>query len=177
MVEIVAKNYANVLFELALAENLQDRIASELKIFSDAVKENPMYMTFLTAPNISKAEKLASIDAVFGEGEDKLLENFVKVLLSNGRIAYLHAVACEYEALLREHAGVVRVEAVTASAMSEEQKSRLIERLEQRLNKKVALENIIDTGIIGGMKIRMGEQLLDMSIGSRLHELRTELNK
>ncbi len=61
--------------------------------------------------------------------------------------------------------------------MDEEQKQRLTANLEQKLNQKVELNNLIDKNIIGGMKIRMGEKSMDASVSSRLKSLQAELSK
>ncbi len=177
MVELVTSNYTLVLFDLALEENHLEEIGQELADIAEILDQNPEYKTFLTSPQIAKEDKIQSIDNIFGDKIQKTTKNFIKVLIGNGRAAYLSEVAKEYKKLLRTHLGIVYVEAVTAVPMDEEQKQRLTANLEQKLNQKVELNNLIDKNIIGGMKIRMGEKSMDASVSSRLKSLQAELSK
>lgn len=177
MVELVTKSYTDVIFGLALEEGLLRQIGEELSGIVDIVRENPQYMTFLTSPQIAKADKISSIDAIFGGKVENTTKNFIKVLIGNGRAMYLSDIAKQYKKLQREHEGIVYIEAITSIAMDEEQKERLTTKLESTLGKRIELNNIVDASIIGGMKIRMGEKSLDASLKSRLKALHSELIK
>ncbi len=177
MVELVTKSYTDVIFGLAQEENLLNEIGSELSEIAAIIQENPQYMVFLTSPQIAKAEKIASVDSIFDQKVKNTTKNFIKVLIGNGRASYLPEIAKYYRKLQREFENIAYIEAITAIEMDEEQKQRLIEKLESKLGQKVELNNIIDTSIIGGMKIRIGEKSLDASISSRLRALHSELIK
>ena len=177
MVELVTSNYTNVLFDLAMEEDHPEEIGEELATIAAILEQNPEYKIFLTSPQIAKEDKIRSVDKIFGDQIEKTTKNFIKVLIENGRSAYLPEVAKVYKKLLREHLGIVYVEAITAVPMDEDQKQRLIEKLEQRLHQRVELNNLMDENIIGGMKIRVGEKSLDASVSSRLRTLQSELSK
>lgn len=177
MVELVTKSYTDVIFSLAQEENLLSEIGSELSEIVMIIRENPQYMVFLTSPQIAKAEKIASVESIFDKKVQSITKNFIKVLIENRRVNYLPEIAKYYRKLQREYENIAYIEAVTAVEMDEEQKRRLIEKLESKLGQKIELNNVIDTSIIGGMKIRIGEKSLDASISSRLKTLHSELIK
>ncbi|MDO4711383.1 MAG: ATP synthase F1 subunit delta [Peptostreptococcaceae bacterium] len=177
MVELVTSSYTSVLFELALEYGMPEKIGEQLHAISEIMRQNPQYMVFLTGPQIPREDKIASIETVFGGKVEDPVKNFLKVLVDNKRFDHLPSIADHYKKLLREHLGIAYVEAVTAVEMSEDQKKRLVDRLGSKLGQKVELTNVVDPSIIGGMKVRIGERSLDASIGSRLADLRAELEK
>ncbi len=97
MVELVTSNYTLVLFDLALEENHLEEIGQELADIAEILDQNPEYKTFLTSPQIAKEDKIQSIDNIFGDKIQKTTKNFIKVLIGNGRAAYLSEVAKEYK--------------------------------------------------------------------------------
>lgn len=177
MVELVTKSYSEILFDLAKEENLLEAIGDELKEIAGIFSQNADYMNFLTSPQIDKEEKIKTVDAIFDGKINKLTSNFLKVLVSNGRISHIESIARYFKTLMREYLGIAYVEAVTATPMSEEQKNSLIEKLENKLNKKIELNNIVNESIIGGMKILVGEKSIDASVKTRLSELQLQLSK
>lgn len=103
--------------------------------------------------------------------------NFLKVLVDNRRSQYLPEIARSYKTSQREFLGIEYVEAITALPMDEDQVSKLISTLEAKTGKKIELNNVIDSDIIGGMKIRIGERSIDGTVRSRLEELQSEISK
>lgn len=177
MVELVTKSYSEILFDLAKEENLLEAMGDEINAIAGIFSQNADYMNFLTSPQIDKEEKIKTVDAVFGEKVSKLSSNFLKVLISNGRISYIESISRYFKTLMRDYLGIAYVEAITATPMSDEQKNSLIEKLENKLNKKIELNNIVNESIIGGMKILVGEKSIDASIKTRLSELQLQLSK
>lgn len=177
MVELVTKSYTDVLFDLAKEENILEPMNEELEEISKIFSGNDEYINFLTSPQIDKTEKIQTIDVIFGGKINQLTLNFLKVLISNGRIKYLSSMAKYYKELLREYLGISYVEAITAIPMTDEQKNSLIKKLEKKLDKKIELNNIVNESIIGGMKILIGEKSIDASLKTRLNELQQQLSK
>ncbi len=177
MAELVTKNYADVIFGLAREKGNVEEIGAELSSIAEILDHTPEFMTFLTSPQILKEEKLNLLENVFqGKVEDMTL-NFLKVLVDNRRSQYLPEIARSYKTSQREFLGIEYVEAITALPMDEDQVSKLISTLEAKTGKKIELNNVIDSDIIGGMKIRIGERSIDGTVRSRLEELQSEISK
>lgn len=177
MVELVTKNYTDVIFDLAQEENHVEQIGEELGSIAEIMAANPEYLTMLTSPQIPKNEKIDSLNQVFGGKITETSLNFMKVLIENRRAAYLLAIAESYKVSQRKFLGIEYVEALTAVPMDEDQKEKLIRTLETKLGKKIELNNIVDSDIIGGMKIKIGEKALDGSLSNRLKALQSEISK
>lgn len=177
MVELVTKSYGDVLFELAKEENITEKVCNELKEISEIAKENKEYMVFLTSPQIEKDEKIKTIDNIFSGKISPICLNFLKVLIKNGRISNLFSISNYFTEKFRDDLGIAYVEAITAVAMDDAQKQKLVANLETKLNKKVELNNIVNESLIGGMKIQIGEKLIDASVKTRLNDLQVQLSK
>lgn len=177
MVELVTRNYTDVIFDLAKEENQVAEIGAELGSIAAILEENPEFLMLLTSPQIAKSDKIASVDEVFSGKISETALKFIKVLIENRRAEYFVEIAKSYKNSERKFLGIEYVEAITAVAMEEEQKQKLIQTLEAKLGKKIELDNIVDSNIIGGMKIKIGEKALDGTLSNRLKELQSEISK
>lgn len=177
MVELVAKNYARALFELALEENKLEEIGEELETINKVLETDKTYYEFFVTPLVSKHEKVELIEKAFGGNISKYSENFFKVLVENGRSIHIRGVNSQYKKMRMEYLNMVEAFAYTVIPMTEAQSNKLKEKLEQETGKKVILQNIIEPDIIGGMKIKIGEKEIDATVLNRLKNLEAAISK
>ena len=163
----VAAEYGRALFLLTEENGSTEKVRSECEELHSLLSSEPEYLKLLDTPALPKEERLGLIDRALS-GYDKYLLNTVK-LLTERHAAYLgprvlSAYISEYE----KARGIERVEAVSATPLTEEQTARLKEKLERITGKQIIIKNTCDPSILGGMKLRyMGIQL-DGSVRSRL---------
>lgn len=177
MVELVTRNYTDVIFDLAKEENQVVEIGAELEGIASILEQNPEFIMLLSSPQITKIDKLKAVDEIFQGKISSTTLNFIKVLIDNRRSEYLLEIAKRYKNNEREFLGIAYVEATTAVPMDEDQKQKLVKTLETKLGKQIELNNMIDSSIIGGMKIKIGEKALDGTLTNRLKELQSEISK
>ena len=169
------KDYGKALFELAKEENGTEEVNRDVNTVIAVVKENPDYLVILNSPTLSKEEKRGLIDEAFGTLNEKLC-NLLK-LMCDKRMAHLYAEALQgYLDEYDKYMGILRVDAVTVRPLTPQQIERLTENLEAKTGKKVIINNVIDTDILGGMKLRYDGIQLDGSIKTRLDSLAESLN-
>lgn len=177
MVELVAKNYARALFELALEENQIDEIGEELEAIVKILDMDKMYYEFFVTPLVSKKEKIALVENAFGGKLSKSVENFFKVLVENGRSNHINGIYSQFRKMHMEYLNMVEAFAYTVIPMTDIQSKKLTEKLENETGKKVILKNIIEPEILGGMKIKIGEKEIDATVLNRLKNLGTAISK
>ncbi len=173
-----AKRYAVALFESARAKNLVDEIDAQLETLQVAFSD-PKLLTFLEQPQITMKEKFSFIDRTFGGKVNPLVTSTIKLLLRKRRIRHFPAICSYFDYLSDQMRGIEEVGIVTAVALADEDYEEILEKLRKystfgklRLVKKVKPE------IIGGIIIELGrDRVMDMSIGSRLREVRKRLIK
>lgn len=170
----INEEYGKALFLLAEEASLSDRVKEDVELIKAVLKENPEFPSLLDTPAIPKAERLSMIDSTFGS-LCELTVNTAK-LLAEGHSFYLLPRVCD--AFLSQYEasrGIEHAEVVSARPLTEEQLSRLREKLEAQTGKTIIINALCDPRLLGGVKLRyMGKQL-DGSLQSRLERLERQL--
>ena len=168
--------YGRAYFMLTEELSLTEEAREDVLVLKSVLEGEEKYLPLLDTPALTKEERLALIDEAFG-GLNVYLVNLIK-LTSEGRCAYLLPKILEvFLSHYDESRGIVRVEAITAVRMTEEQIARLKARLEEKTGKRVNISNTIDPTLLGGVKLRyMGIQL-DGTLKMRLDGLARSLGE
>ncbi|SHI60106.1 ATP synthase F1 subcomplex delta subunit [Geosporobacter subterraneus DSM 17957] len=175
MAQLAARTYAQALFEVALEVNRIDDFEKELNFVLQTFEQHPDFYEIFKTPQIGNEEKKSIIENVFkGRLTDEMM-NFLKILLDKRRTGVLEYIAKEYHKLANEHNNVVEAVAVTTVPLKSEEQAKLVAKLTVVTGKRVYLKNQIDPAIIGGMLVRIGDQVIDGTIQSRLNKLQEDL--
>ncbi|AFS77282.1 F-ATPase, F1 complex, subunit delta AtpH [Gottschalkia acidurici 9a] len=102
--------------------------------------------------------------------------NLCYIAIDKRREKYLGIISKEYKELSNKQQGIVEAIATTAITMSEEEIAQLQEKLSKQLNKKVVLTNTIDSSIVGGVLVKVGDKIIDGSIKGKLDDIYRSLN-
>ncbi len=167
--------YAEALFEAAREREELEGVLEDLEEFAGVLDESEELRLFFYGGQIPEREKRRAIDALT-QNMTLSTRNFLKVLSDKGREEILDEVLLRYEELVKEHLGRVEVEVTTAVELSEEEVSRIKERLGRLLEgREVILNTNVDPDILGGAVFRIGGRMVDGSIRGQLLSLREEM--
>lgn len=169
----LSKDYANALFQIAEVKENTKEIFEDFNVIWSIIKKYPTYIKILCSPDIMKSERVKIVDEAFSGKINTYLTNFLKVLAENRHIYLLSECLGEYTELYNKKYNIIKVKAITAVIMSQEQKDKLRLKLEGMTGKKVILSNYVDPLCLGGIKIMYDDNLIDLSLRSTLSELRT----
>lgn len=173
-VNTLVRRYSAAFAEYAKENIGISRAAEELGAFSKAVSESYEFRELLTDPEISHSEKCVLIDNLLPAGFSQETIDFLKLLVSKGRISLVsEIVSYMYDKYV--HAGEVNAVIKTAHSMGPEIMDSLRQIAEKRLGKKFNITEQIEPALLGGMKIEMGNILMDASIRKDLKELGEKL--
>jgi F-type H+-transporting ATPase subunit delta len=173
-VAVAQRTYANALFEAAKEKGRLEIARDELREFVDAANQVPELRELLLNPQLDSADKVDALSAILA-GADGLVRNFLLLVAEKGRAAELDEIAREFEALVAAEEGVLDVELTTAVELSEEDASRLLNRIEAVSGRRLRATREVDPGLIGGFVLRAGSHRADASVRGRLEGLRREL--
>lgn len=175
MTELTA-NYANALYTLAREESILELINTQAQGVSRIFQDNPGYTAMLNTPTLDVTQKLALIDEAFGEGIHVYLLNFLK-LLTEKRLADIFVECAQIigERYDEEH-GIEHVTAITASALTDTLKRKLIEKAEKITGKTIFLENRVDPSCMGGVILQFSDKQIDGSVKTKLEEMRKQIS-
>lgn len=175
---IVARNYAETLFALAQRHGGE----STVNEYGDAITEvasvlhgEPLIREFLETPRVGADEKKAALEASFKGRVPDLFLRFLLVVVEKRRQGLLEEIATQYHMIVDEARGRARAEVRVARAPSDDLQKEIVASLERRFGKKIVADFEVDESLIGGIVIRVGDEILDGSLGRRVTGLRRRL--
>lgn len=172
---VVAKRYAKALFEAAQQHGTIAQVEEELKAIAEAIRTNNDLERFISYPNIDAAAKMDMFNrALQGKVTDILLR-LIQLLIERGRITMLHAVQEAYVAISNEALGQASAIVYTPSPLSDGETERITERFHGITGKNIRIESVIDKGLLGGVKVRIGDRVYDGSLSGKLAALQKTL--
>jgi F-type H+-transporting ATPase subunit delta len=176
--DALAKVYAKSLFELAMDAGGSDKlveIADELEQICELAREDKKINLFFSSPVVDVTARGKTLSAIFTNRITDLTLRFLLVLNNKGRLDRLESIETAFDQLLQEAFGRVEVDVITPVAIDAESMATIKEKIASVLGKEPVLHPYIDTSILGGVKLRIGDQLIDGSVQTRLRKLSEEL--
>lgn len=171
----VARRYAQALFELANEKGVIDQVDAELGMVAAAVEANAPLQAAMADVLLQPAVKQSLIEKLFANQVSELVKNFLYLVVRKRREAHLGAIYQAYLDLANEARGVVEVEVRTATGLDPETAKSLETRLVAKLGKQVKFKTQVAPELMGGLVVRVGDELLDGSVATRLKRLHERL--
>jgi len=172
----ISKEYGTALFMLACEKNAKKEYAKALTALQNAFTENPDYLVFLISPVIPLKERLSAIDEAFGSMPEDVV-SYLKLLCEKGRMACFLESAKTYHSLLQVSEQMQVVKVTSAVALTEDETSALIKKLEKMCHKEITLETYIDDSLLGGLMVEFDGKVLDGTLKRRLRDMKEVMNQ
>ena len=164
--------YATALFELARDSKKIESVEASLGKLRAALDQSSDFRALTTSPVLSRADAAKGVEAVAKPlGLDEITANFLGVLAANRRLNQLAMVIRNFRILAARHRGETTAEVTSAHPLDDDQVAQLKTQLKQRLGRDVSVELNVDPTILGGLVVRVGSQMIDGSIRTRLNSL------
>ena len=163
----VQNEYGRALFLLAKDEGVIEEVKRDIATANDVLRSNPEYARLLDTPAVSKGEKLGMAAEAFSTLHYSV-RNLIMMLSERHSVYTLPDVMRTYSAMYNEEMGIEEVDAITAMPMTAEQIKEMKRRLDALTGKQTVIRNIVEPGILGGVKIRYAGQQIDGSLKTRL---------
>jgi F-type H+-transporting ATPase subunit delta len=179
MPQVVASRYARALVDAVVdpAAGIEPRQAlAEIRQFDAMLQESPELRNVLLSPAVTLAKKRAVVGRLADSiSLNRLVRNFIYVILDRGRAGILNDIADAFEIALDEHFGVVRADVKSAAPLSDRQQADLQQELSRLSGKQVRCDFSTDPELIAGVVARVGSTVYDGSVRSQLENLRERL--
>ena len=169
---ILAKRYAKAYDALT---NTPEQAASACQALRQAAALLAEAGSYMQAPAIPTAEKIAFVQQLFGEKQT--VTQFLAVLLKAKRYYLLDACLSEVQDLLDARQGVVRAEVQSAFELTQEAKQKVQQVLSTFTGKKAVGRFTTDKNLLGGLRVRIGDTWIDGSLKGRFEKLQEQLTK
>ncbi len=167
-----ARRYGGALFGLASDKGELAAIAADLSQFESMAGASAELTRLLGSPAFAREDKVkALVELATKAGFSKTITGFLGTMAQNGRASEILGAAAAFDALYAAHRGVKRAIAITATQMDADQRQRLERVLAKAVGSDVELETEVDPGLVGGIQLRIGSQLIDASLASKLDRM------
>jgi ATP synthase F1 delta subunit len=172
--EEIAAVYSRSLFEAALDADKLDVIREQVGEFADALDAERGLQVFFFSPYFSTNEKKDGLQRAV-DGAEPMFLSFLELLLENHRMPAIFRIRREYERLWKSHNRLLPVAVTSAIELDKKTVSGIGDRIAEQTGRKVELSSTVDPDILGGIVVRVGNQVLDASIRTRLDSLRKQV--
>jgi len=167
-----SRRYALALMGVAEEQNAVDRIASDLELIDSTLRVSRELRHLIASPVVNPSKKKGAIHAIFGErigGETRV---FIDLLVDKERASLLPEIAEQFARLRDDKEGIVNVDVTSAAELAPAQRQNLRANLERYTGKKVRVRVSLDGSLKGGLRVQIGDTVLDASVRRQLELLR-----
>lgn len=176
-IESVDRLYAQSLYELAETHDAVDQIADQAKTVRHLLREEPQ-LRHIFESRILSAEQLAgSIERLFSGRAHDAFYRFLLVVNHKRRLPRLGRILTAFAHLYDEKRGIIHVDVYVAQELSDEATGRVRDRIGQALGKQIEVHQHVDDGLIGGIKVKVGDKLIDGSVAKQLQIIESRLQE
>src|SRR3954447_23261512 len=172
--EEIAAVYARSLFEVARDQGKLDEVREQLGQFADAMHDDRDLQVFFFSPYFSTQEKDDGLDRAVS-GADPTVVNFLKLLIKNHRMPVIFRVRRGYDELWEEENKLLPVQVTSAVALDDTTVKQIGDRIAEQTGRRVDLSATVEPDVLGGIIVRVGNQVLDASVRNRLEQLRKQV--
>lgn len=173
-----AGRYATALFELAKEEGQLDQVEADLNTLSAALEESADLKQLLFSPIYTRGEQGSALAALADKmGLGALPANVLGLMAANRRLFAVPEMLAGFAALMADHRGEVTAEITSAKALTKAQSEKLAASLKASVGRDVNLNMTVDKDIIGGLIVKVGSNMVDSSIRSKLAGLQNAMKE
>lgn len=164
------QDYAAAIYDLAF-----EKWTQQLGDVHKALKTNVSLHAALADPTNSTTDKLKLLDQALPNGLDEEVRKFLGTLLEAGQADQLDAILAEFERLVSRHPERKLAQVTSAVALTDAEKAELRTKLADRFGADLEFEYNVDSSLLGGIYLRVGDQVIDGTVAGRLAALRDQL--
>lgn len=170
------EGYAGAVVAIAEAEDVLDRVTSELASVGRAASGNEELRRVLSDRTVPASRRIGIVEDLLADQASPVTLNVVAMLVGAGRGGDLEAIADEALELAAATRGGAVAEVRSAVALSDEQIDRVAEALSRASGRNVTVHVVVDPEIIGGLTAQIGDTVFDGSVRTRLDKMKERLS-
>jgi F-type H+-transporting ATPase subunit delta len=171
----IARRYARAIFDIAREQNGIEKFSRDLKSIVDLIEENPDMRKIVYGRLVPVEAKKEIIREILPGDTDRMLVNFLFLILDKGREQYLTGIFEAYDRLAAEEKMIIPAEVTSAIPLTEEQVAKLESKLSGLTGKSVKVKINVEPALMGGITVRIGDTVYDGSIAKKLDLLNEHL--
>ena len=172
--EEIAEVYARALFDAAKDAGVLDRVHDELDQFTETLDSDRDLQVFFFSPYFSSEEKKQGVSRILDDADPRFV-NFLELLAERHRMPVIFRIRRAFDALWADENKLLPVTVTSAVELDDELVSDIGKRIEEQTGRRVELSSKVDPDLLGGLKVSVGNMVLDASVRNRLEQLRKQV--
>lgn len=169
----IARPYAEALFQVAGKGDL-GQSSDEIDALA-AVAADPQVRGFADNPKVTRQQVFDLIDSLFKPALSGSSKNLLHAVIDNRRLPALPEIATQFHALVNAHSGISDATVYSAFPIDAPQLDELVDALEKRFARKLNATVVLEPELIGGVRVVVGDEVLDTSVRARLAQMKMAL--
>lgn len=175
LIEFKSNYYARAVFNVARAENMVDQVEDELRQLKDEITNNLELKKNLTDPSIENYEKIKVILEILGDDGSKAIKSFAAMMVILDAVDSFEQTYRDFVELTNQLKRQVSIEVISVIELDKEILDEIKENVDKKTGLDVRIKNVLDKNIIGGIVIKIGDKVIDLSIKDKLEDLKNKL--
>lgn len=169
----IARPYAVALFQSSAAAD-GTQLVAQLDALAGIAGDAGLRQ-FASDPKVSDEQVFNLVSGIAGSDLSPKLKNLLNVVIDNGRLAVLPEIASQFRTLVNDRGGISDAHIVSAFPLDATQQAALAKVLEKRFGRQLTTSVSVDESLIGGVRVTVGDEVLDTSVAGRLEQMRIAL--
>ncbi len=171
----IIKKYAQLLYQVAVKEDDLNQISAHLHSIKSILKSVPALNQLLITRRVQVQDKIIMLKNILGDKISDIEMDLMVLLMENGHMMLFGEVIKRFDYLQDKDTEVIKVQITSSSRLSDNEVQRISLEIENKIQKKVDVKMKTDTSIVGGIKLRVGNTLIDGSVSNHLQKIRDTL--
>ncbi|MEX0774890.1 MAG: ATP synthase F1 subunit delta [Phycisphaeraceae bacterium] len=172
---LVERVYAGALLDLAQKAGQVDPIAGQVSQLLEVVQQNAALLELMRSRSLGVKRRRLVLDRIFKDKVHELLWRFLHVLNNRNRFEELPRIGKAFLRLVDERHGVVQAQAYVAQPLDQATLDRITRGIAGKLNRKVVVTQHTEPSMIGGLRLRLGDEVIDGSVATQLRRIEQQL--
>ena len=173
--KVIIKKYAQILYNVAVKEEDVNQISTHLHNIWSVLKSVPELNQLLITRRVKVKDKITILKNILGDKKLDIEMDLMVLLMENGHMILFGEVVKRFDYLKDKDSEIIKVQITSSSILSDDEVQRISLNIENKIQKKIDVTMETDTSIVGGIKLRVGNTLIDGSVSNRLLKMRDTL--
>ena len=171
----IIKKYAQALFKVVVKEDDINQVSDRLNSIRSILESVPELNQLFITRRVQVQDKMNMLKNILGDKISDIVMDLMVLLMENGHMMLFGEVVKRFDYLKDKDSEIIKVQITSSSILSDDEVQRISLNIENKIQKKLNVKMDIDTSLMGGIKLRVGNTLIDGSVSNRLQKMRDTL--
>lgn len=176
-VNLLAKRYAQALFDLSLEMKIQDKVEKDMQLIGEVLRDHRELRKLLKNPVVDNFKKVKLLNSIFEKSVQKITTKFFTLIVNKNRGMYIEPICEAYINIYKKYNNILTLEVTTPFKADKAIKDALSKKVAKATNMNIELQEKIDENLIGGFLLNYEDYQFDATIRTQLTELQREFSK